>query len=346
MNKYYVQQAARTLTPALFYSGIHQITKPFYSGIGQILMFHRVLPKSNKLRIHNHESLEITPESLEGTIDFFRKRGYDFISFDDLPQYQKPTKRKFVIFTFDDGYVDNFETAYPIFKKHRIPFTIYITTGLPDGHAFPWWYWLEDLIVKHESLELNINGKPTHFTTYTLKAKEITFNQVRSILAVANKNELEIYKKAMFGNYVDENAQLTKSISMSWSQIEELSKDPLVTIGSHTVNHYPLKSLTAEESKFELSEAKKIIESKIKKEVKHFCYPIGSYSPREIILANECGYQTATTVNMSNFSPEHFAHPFALPRIMVNALTTEKLLTLQVNGLLPFLRNKGRRVVI
>jgi len=347
MNKYYIQQAAQTLTPALFYSGIHQATRLFYSGMGHILMFHRVLPESNSLRIHNHQSLEVTPEILDRTISFFKKRSYDIISLDDLParQASEKSKKKFVIFTFDDGYADNFEIAYPIFKKHNVPFTIYVTTGLPDGHAFLWWYLLEDLIVKNNSLDLNIFGKQTHYSTDTLKAKEITFNQLRSILAVADKAELETHKANMFGNYIDQNAQLTKSISMTWNQIEELSKDPLVTIGSHTVNHYPLKSLDADESKFELSESKKNIETKIKKEVKHFCYPIGSYSSREIALANECGYQTATTVNMSNFFGGHYNHPFALPRIMINALTTEKLLTLQVNGLLPFIRNKGRRVV-
>lgn len=345
MNKYYIQQAAKALTPTLYYSGVHQLTKQFYSGIGSILMFHRILPESNKPRIHNHEGLEVSPELLESTISFFKKRDYDFISLDQLHEYQQANKKKFVVFTFDDGYVDNIEIAYSILKKHNIPFTIYVTTGLPDGHAFIWWYLLEDLILKNTSLELEVEGKPIKFKTSSLKEKEIAFNQVRSVLAVADKKGLEVYKEKMFGNYKDESEKLTKSLSMTWQQIEQLSQDPLVTIGAHTVNHFPLKSLTTDESKFEMRESKKIIELHIQNEVKHFCYPIGSYSPREVTLAKACGYQSATTVNMSNFFTEHFEHPFAMPRIMINSLTTEKLLTLQVNGLLPFIRNKGRRII-
>jgi peptidoglycan/xylan/chitin deacetylase (PgdA/CDA1 family) len=346
MNKYYIQQAAKVLTPSLYFSGVHKLTKPFYSGIGSILMFHRVLPQSNTPRIHNHQGLEVSPELLEATIAFFKKKEYDFISLDQLHEYQKPSnKKKFVVFTFDDGYVDNFEIAFPILKKHNVPFTIYVTTGLPDGQAFIWWYLLEDLILKNNSLELEMEGKPMKFKTSSLKEKEIAFNQVRFVLAVADKKGLEVYKDKMFGNYKDESAQLTKSLSMTWKQIELLSHDPLVTFGAHTVNHYPLKSLSTDESKFEMMESKKIIESHIQKKVKHFCYPIGSYSEREVKLAEACGYQSATTVNMSNFFSEHFDHPFTLPRIMINSLTTEKLLTLQVHGLLPFIRNKGRRII-
>lgn len=348
MNKYYIQQAARVLTPALYYSGVHQLTRPFYSGIGSILMFHRVLPQSNKPRIHNHQGLEVSPESLEGTINFFKKRNYDFISLDNLDDYriEKHTRKRFVVFTFDDGYVDNYEIAYPILKKHNIPFTVYITTGLPDGHAFLWWYLLEELILENKSLELELGGKFKTYNTNSLKEKEIAFNQVRSVLAVADAAELEIHKANMFRNYQARSRQLTQFISMSWSQIEELAKDPLVTIGSHTVNHYPLKSLSLNESNFELTESKKIIEAHITKEVLHFCYPIGSYSSREVTLTPSCGYRTATTTNMNNFFGDHFNHSFELPRIMINSLTTEKLLTLQVNGLLPCVRNFGKRVII
>ena len=45
--------------------GLHHLAETFYGGIGQILMFHRILPESQKTRIHNHLSLEITPEHLK-----------------------------------------------------------------------------------------------------------------------------------------------------------------------------------------------------------------------------------------------------------------------------------------
>lgn len=348
MNKYYLQQAARTLSPPLYHSGLHRLAKPFYSGIGLILMFHRVLPPGGTPRIYNHLGLEISPARLEDTIRFFRKRDYDFLSLDDLSGYGKARlpARRFVVFTFDDGYADNYEIAYPILRKHGIPFTIYVTTGQPDGHAFIWWYLLEEIVLNNRSLEVELDGKPVRLAAGTLREKELAFNKINSVLSVADKRALERYKTGIFSRYLEGSARLTRSLSMSWSQIEEMSRDPLVTIGAHTVNHYPLKSLADEESQSEMAEGKRIIEARIGKEVRHFCYPIGSYSQREVGYAEACGFRTATTVNMGNFFPEHFSHPFALPRIMINALTTEKLLTLQVSGLLPFILNRGRRVLL
>jgi peptidoglycan/xylan/chitin deacetylase (PgdA/CDA1 family) len=347
LNKYYLQQAARIFSPALYHSGLSGLTRPRYSGIGTLLMFHRVLPERKTPRIYNHLGLEITPERLEDTIRFFRQRKYAFVPLDDLAGNggARPGNRRFVAFTFDDGYADNFEVAYPILKKHGIPFTLYVTTGLPDGHAFLWWYLLEEILLENPWLEVELDGKPIRLAAGTFREKEIAFNRISSVLSAAGKRALESHRTGLFAKYLEGSSRLTRALSLRWSQVEEMSRDPLVTIGAHTVNHYPLRSLEDAESRFEMAESKRIIESRIGKEVRHFCYPIGSYSAREVAFAAECGYRSATTVNMGNFFEEHFSHPFALPRIMINALTTEKLLTLQVDGLLPFILNRGRRIL-
>lgn len=349
MNKYYLEKAAKLLSSPLYYSQLHQLTKPIYGGAGHILMFHRVVPETGKLRIHNHKSLEITPERLEGIIQFFKKRDYDFISLDDVMEGKDlPARRdrKFVVFTFDDGYVDNYDYAYPIFKKHQIPFTIYVATNLPDSKAILWWYLLEDIVVNRTSVCLEIEGREMTFRTETIKEKEITFNKIRYFFAQADEKKLEVLVRSLFRGSEDEITSKTKALSMTWQQIYELSQDPLVTIGSHTVNHFPLNSLTVENSRYEMLESKRIIESKISKEVRHFCYPLGSHGRKEIELLANTSYATATTIKMANIFDENLNHPFSLPRIMINSLTTDKILSLQVNGLLPALRNKFRRVVI
>lgn len=349
MNKYYLEKAARLLSPPLYYSQLHLLTKPIYGGMGQILMFHRVLPDSGELRIHNHKSLEITPEHLENIIGFFKKRNYEFISLDELLAYKNPSShsnRKFVVFTFDDGYVDNYLYAYPIFKKHNVPFTIYVATSLPDSKATLWWYLLEDIVVSRALLRMEVDGTEMTFRTESIKEKEMAFNKIRNWLALADEEKLSTFLKSLFRGSEEVIAAKTKELSLTWKQIHELSQDPLVTIGSHTVNHFPLDSLTSDKSTYEILESKKIIESYINKEVKHFCYPLGSHGKKEIEILAKTSYTTATTIKMANIFAENLNHPFALPRIMINSLTTEKILGLQVNGLLPALRNKFKRVVI
>jgi peptidoglycan/xylan/chitin deacetylase (PgdA/CDA1 family) len=347
MDKYYLEQASRFLSPPLYYSQLHQLTRPFYSGLGQILMFHRVVPESDSLRIHNHKSLEVTPEYLEQLILFFRKMDYQFVSLDELNVQAKADtpKKKFVVFTFDDGYVDNYTYAYPVFKKYQVPFTIYVTTGLPDGEAVLWWYLLEELVASKTKIEFTVDNTPMVFLTDSIRKKEMAFNRIRTMFANAGRKKLDVLVASIFHQEPERIRAMTKALSLTWEQIIELSMDPLVTIGSHTVNHLPLDCIPYDQAMYEILESKRIIESRTNTSVRHFCYPLGSYGQKEIEIVGKCGYATATTIKMANIQKENLEYPYALPRIMINSLTSEYILRLQLNGLLPAIRNKFRRIV-
>jgi peptidoglycan/xylan/chitin deacetylase (PgdA/CDA1 family) len=348
MNKYYLQKTIEVLSLPLFFSRLHYLTKPIYSGIGSILMFHRVLPRNDQLRIHNHKSLEISPEQLENIIQYFNKKKYRAISLDELVVDHSSISKneKFVIYTFDDGYIDNYTYAYPIFKKHGIPFTIYVATNMPDGNALLWWYLLEELIVKNSKIILNSVSGPLTYYTRTTKEKEIVFNEIRKLFASANKPQLDLLVKSLEINDVSRVNSLTRELALTWKQLIELSRDPLVTIGAHTVNHFPLNTLSYKESEFEILKSKEIIESHGLPPVKHFCYPLGYYGDKEIKILQKSQYKSATTIKMANTFAENLEYPFSLPRIMINSLTDQKILEMQVSGLLPALRNRFRRVVV
>ena len=44
-----------------------------------------------------------------------------------------------VLITFDDGYCDNFETAFPILKDLGVPATFFIPTEFLENPGLPWW---------------------------------------------------------------------------------------------------------------------------------------------------------------------------------------------------------------
>jgi len=95
--------------------------------VGEILMMHQV----SQTRTSDKEryDLEITPTFLEQTILKYKQMGYRFANLDEIYKQMTEHKRsgkKFVCFTFDDGYFNNFTLAYPIFKKYDCPFSIYV----------------------------------------------------------------------------------------------------------------------------------------------------------------------------------------------------------------------------
>ena len=63
---------------------------------------------------------------------------------------------------------------------------------------------------------------------------------------------------------------------ISWNEVEELSKNQLISFQSHGVTHSAVSSLSEEKIEFEMTESRKIIESHTNKKVHSFCYPYGS----------------------------------------------------------------------
>ena len=290
----------------------------YFSGIATIFMLHRVA-SFEKGKLFPNENMKVSPEFLEKFIIELKSKGYSFISLDelyDILRNKKNVKKK-IVFTLDDGYKDNFEIAYPVFKKYNVPFTIYITTSFPNKSALLWWYVLEDLIIENEELIVG-NEK---YKSKTYEDKNRVFMQIREkILKFDQKNLLDELNR-LFQNYKIDWFSKNNKLCMSWEEIIDLSKDDLCIIGGHTENHYAFNKLTEDEIVNEITQANKEIEEKIGKKIEHFAYPFGSRNEvgeKELKIVKKLNFKTVTTTRNGNIYLEHrdFAN-CCLPRIML-----------------------------
>ena len=289
-----------------------------FSGIATIFMLHRVAP-FEKDKLLPNENMKVSPEFLEKFIIELKNKGYEFISLDELYEILQKQKKvkKCIVFTLDDGYKDNFETAYPIFKKHDVPFTIYITTSFPNKNALLWWYVLEELIIKNDELIIAENK----YRCKTYEEKNKVFMKVREIILKLNQKNLLNELNELFKNYKIDWFTKVEELCMSWKDIINLSKDSLCTIGGHTKKHYAFNRLKKEEIINEIVEANKEIEEKIDKKIEHFAYPFGSSNEvgkREMEIVKKLNFKTVTTTRNGNIYLEHkdFAN-CCLPRVML-----------------------------
>lgn len=326
------------------------ITRPLFGGIGYILVLHRVCPPVLGPRIKDNAGMEMTPKKLEAVIQFFKDRDYEFISLDQLLERlpNRKNKRKFVVFTFDDGYADNYLHAYPVFKKHQVPFTIYVTTSFPDREAILWWYLLEDLLLEKNRIVIKTGAGEREFNCSSVNEKEETFRHIRSIIMNASTNNYIETVTAIFEPYGIDVYRKTSELTLSWEQIALLNRDPLVTIGAHTVNHYTLSKLSPAEVKNEILESKRRLESHLGKEVHHFAYPYGGKEEagkREFDLVKKCRFKTAVTARFAGIFPAHHQHLECLPRIFVPGEAEDHFLKQVVNGTLTGMANRFKRVV-
>ena len=327
------------------------LLRPIYGGAGVILMFHRVLPIEARPRVQGHAVLEVTPEALEQTIHYFARRNYSVYSVDDLYQFltgAKKADQPFVLFTFDDGYIDNLSYAYPIFKRHNIPFTINVSTCFPERTAVIWWYLLEDLILDRERLTYEHNGQLYDFDCTTAERKSHAYAITRKLFKFANVLErAQLTKSVLLANNMDLLRKIDE-VTLTWEHLKQLASDPLVTLGAHTANHYVLSSLSDEEVLYEILESKRILEAKLGKRIDHFAYPFGNRpeaGAREFHIAAESGFKTAMTTRTGSIFSAHGSHLMTLPRYDLNQIALPSKLDLVTCGALSMRVNRLRRVI-
>ena len=82
---------------------------------------------------------------------------------------------------------------------------------------------------------------------------------------------------------------------LTWDMLKEIKNSGLVTIGSHTMSHKSLPSLTASKLKEELEGSKKILESNLGIKVTDFCYPSGAFNDKVVQAVKDAGYTDAIT---------------------------------------------------
>lgn len=308
---------------ALYFSGAHALMRPFVGGRGVILTLHSVRPPRLD-SFQPNRGLEITPAFLEDVVRTLRRCKFDFVGLDEMHRRLTTGEfgRRFVCFTFDDGYRDNREWAYPILKRYEVPFTIYIPTSFPDHLGELWWLALEAVIATHDRIGLALDGQNHHFSCATTAEKCEAFATIYwKLRMLPHEEDLRYAIRDLARRYGVDIRGICRDLCMNWPEVAEMARDPLVTIGAHSVNHFMLRKLDGETARKEMQASLSIMEAALGTRPRHLAYPIGdvtSAGPREFRIAAELGLKTAATTRPGVLFPEHKDHLFALPRVSLN----------------------------
>jgi peptidoglycan/xylan/chitin deacetylase (PgdA/CDA1 family) len=94
-----------------------------------ILMYHSIseMPPGEA-------ALSVRPEDFERQMQYLVENGYTAIGFDELAEagrFKKP-----ILITFDDGYADNFEQAYPILQEYGLEATVFVVSDYIDSPGY------------------------------------------------------------------------------------------------------------------------------------------------------------------------------------------------------------------
>ena len=319
---------SRKIKDIMLKTGLFDLASIFAKGKSvAILRYHSIVrPEDN---FYASPSITLSPEVFEKQVSYFTQR-FNIISLDTVKtciETKAPFPERAVVFTFDDGYRDNF-TAYKILKKYNAAGTFYLVSSCIDNASILWLFEVIYL-VKHtrkESVEFSFNGTSMILTLLSLEQKE---SAIRKITAAIKSNNIATREKILdqLRNQtadVEDYKEKADQVMLTWPQVKEMA-DNGMTIGGHTTTHLNLPNADPIDAEKEIVECKRQIQAHTGKEVLHFSYPNGGpydyYNDTIIEFVKKAGYATSTTSN--NGISDHDSDPFELSRIRVTPYLSE-----------------------
>lgn len=93
-----------------------------------ILMYHSISDNPGNL-------LCLSPQRFAEQMHYLKEAGYHPLTFRELADWEqdKPIPVKPIVITLDDGYRDNYTSAFPVLKQENLKATIFMTVGFFNG---------------------------------------------------------------------------------------------------------------------------------------------------------------------------------------------------------------------
>ena len=226
--------------------------------------------------------------------------------------------------TFDDGWRDVYENAYPLLRSHGIPATVFLPTGFIGTRN---WFWTDRLVRL-----LNTWNPGTE--KRGVRASVESFLRGKGIPGVSDGMGLHGIIEAMKRLRQEEidrilcalsevggtDPALEERVFLAWDEVGEMFRSGLVLFGSHTESHRILTTLSDDEVSLELRRSKErlVAAGVVDPTFIPFAYPNGNHTDRIAAMAYASGYCLAVTTEKGWNHTKPVLDAYRLKRIGVH----------------------------
>ena len=290
-----------------------------------ILMYHRILPKDDKRVVFEEPGMLVTPDTLTMHINTI-KQYFEIIKLSKWIQLKRTgaeLPERACVITFDDGWADNYEYAFPVLQELEAPATIYLVADMIGTNIK---FWPERLAHTLATIAQHHAGQWSHpsldwikeaHTSYQFTTLPPTQDELSELIASAKElSDEDIHTRFdRINNELHLPAVDSTPSLLNWEQIAEMSASSYVEFGSHTCRHIRLGADTpADILKHEIIASKQTIETHTRQPVSTFCFPNGDYSPQalELVRNNYEGAVSTLSGWNSVASDNHLLHRIAI----------------------------------
>ena len=264
-----------------------------------ILLFHRVLAERDPFRPG-----DLTAAEFDGIVGVLA-RNFAVLSLDEAVARLEANAlpRGALAITFDDGYRDNLDVAAPILAAHRVPATVFVSTGFLDGS----WMFNDRVI---EACKVT---RCTSATFPSLRAEPLDLSTVEAKVAAAHAI-LDNAKYLEFDARLAAVADFEDRLGTRPGRGPMLDEDGIrrlrasgVAIGAHTVDHPILANLDDSAARAQIHQSRERLIDILREPVTQFAYPNGQpgrdYGRTHVAMVKEAGFRCAVSTTPCTARP-------------------------------------------
>jgi peptidoglycan/xylan/chitin deacetylase (PgdA/CDA1 family) len=216
--------------------------------------------------------------------------------------------RPALVITFDDGFLDNYECAFPCLRHFGIPATVFVVTDFLDRGRVPWPTRLRE-IMQHARR----HAHPAHpgIDLSSDLTRRSTASRLKGLLARLTPDA----RFATIDRLVNDlEAPPSQIRPLTWAQVRMMASAG-IAFGSHTVFHSILPEMPDDIVEMELDISRKRLEAELGVEYPTVAYPNGGFDSRILRIAQGCGYCAGVTQRTGSNSQN--SNLLALHRVQI-----------------------------
>jgi peptidoglycan/xylan/chitin deacetylase (PgdA/CDA1 family) len=258
-------------------------------------MYHRILPDDDDRARIEEPGMMVAPDVFRQHLQLVHHY-FEVMQLSDWLDRRadnRPLPAKACAITFDDGWADNHEFAFPILRETATPATIFLVSDMIGTREQ---FWPERLARLLGIITTHHPGHWTHpelswlrnaRTGYAFDDSPPTPQELTEIIAaVKGLPDGEIHHRLdVIEHTLGQPGSESPASLLDWEQVREMLASGLVEAGSHTCHHVRLNRDTPQDlMEQEIVTSKRTIEQQTGEAVRTFCFPNGDFSDAALAL--------------------------------------------------------------
>lgn len=262
----------------------------------------------------------ISKETFRRHLEEAHKAGFEIASLTDalaVMSGQRAAKKDLFVVTFDDGYQDVYENAFPVMKQMGVPGVMYLPSGyVGTNRRFNHDRLFHLIQVARARKLLPVYDALPPAAAVLLdpifrgqKSASASLDDfIGDFPAKVLTEVIDAFEKQLGGG---EELIPPSGRVMNWDAAREMQKNG-IDMGAHTVDHTVLTLQSPEAAEADLRECKRVLEEKLGTEVRDFAYCNGWYSDELVRILAKLGFRSGVTTE--DFMNRVGGDPYALKR--------------------------------